>query len=36
MSPDPARLAAANKRYAELGSLIEARTLRWEELSERA
>ena len=35
-SPDPARLAAANKRYAELGSLIEARTLRWEELSERA
>jgi ATP-binding cassette subfamily F protein uup len=35
-NPDPARLAAANKRYAELGNLIDMKTRRWEELAERA
>jgi ATP-binding cassette subfamily F protein uup len=31
-----AELEARARRYAELGTLIEARTLRWEELAERA
>jgi len=34
-SPDPAVLAAANRRYPELASLIEAKTARWEELAAR-
>jgi ATP-binding cassette subfamily F protein uup len=35
-SHEGVELEKANRRYAELGSLIEARTARWEELAERA
>ena len=33
---DGGELAKANRRYEELGSLIVQKTLRWEELAERA
>jgi ATP-binding cassette subfamily F protein uup len=35
-SSDPAALAAANRRYSALGSLIDAKTARWEDLAQRA
>jgi ATP-binding cassette subfamily F protein uup len=34
--PDPAAMAAAGSRYAELGEVIEAKTARWEALADRA
>jgi len=35
-SPDAEKLKASNKRYEEVGELIDSKTRRWEELSERA
>jgi len=34
-SPDPESIVRAKRRYAELGALIEAKSLRWEELAAR-
>jgi ATP-binding cassette subfamily F protein uup len=35
-SPDAEELKASNRRYEEVGALIDSKTRRWEELSERA
>jgi ATP-binding cassette subfamily F protein uup len=35
-SPDAEELRASNRRYEEVGALIDSKTRRWEELSERA
>jgi ABC transport system ATP-binding/permease protein len=35
-APDAVELKASNRRYEEVGALIDSKTSRWEELSERA